>query len=115
MKSRNILFANLVQNTKESRLNIPWKKITTQKDPLLYAKAELEFFHLFADYSEDKNTSKIYFGFMCITKPSRLQVLPGVWDTSENIIECGFFDTQQKGLQYFQKLQKMFSSFNVLS
>ncbi len=112
---KSIYFANLLQNTKESRLQIPWKKFTSQKDPLLYAKGEVNQFIFYADvtYVEKEGEKIPLYGFSCTLKPIKLQVMPNVYEESEVFFEAGFYSSQKEGLKYFAKLRNILRGFNI--
>ena len=112
MIHKNILFANLLQNTKELKLNIPWKKFGSQKDPLLYAKAETDYFMFIADISYVNDVP--YYGYNCFIKPIRTQVLPNTFEEQETFFEGGFHKCQKEGLKFFVKLQKILQEYQVL-
>jgi hypothetical protein len=110
MIPKNILFANLIQNTKELNLTIPWVRCNLKSDKKLYAKAEISNFILLAEYTTVKDTD--FYGFMLSTKPKKLQVLPGVEEETEIFFECGFFENQKRGLSYYAELRDTFQRFS---
>jgi hypothetical protein len=107
---KNIVFTNLLQNTKELKLAIPWEQIELKRDPLLYASAKINNFKLWADlsYLMDGDNSIPMYGFSITSEPIKLQVLPGVEEETETIIECGFFKHQKLGLKYLVKMKNLF-------
>ena len=111
-KRKRIYFANLIQNTKELKLTIPWKRFGSQKDPLLYAKAEMGNFNFFADTSY--LGEEVYYGFNCSIVPQNLQVLPLVYEEEEVFFDGGFYSSQKEGLKYYIKLQKILESYKIL-
>lgn len=110
-KKRNIYFANLVQNTKELKLDIPWRKLSSRQDPLLYAKAEIGDFVLHADLSLSGDTT--YYGFNCYIKPVKIQIFPNVYESQEVYFDGGFYLEQKAGLKWYMRLQKVLANFKV--
>lgn len=101
MIKTNILFANLVQETKELNFPISWKKNSSQKDKLLYADAELaNNFRLFADISYREDIP--FYGFGLCGPSKIIQVMPNEWEPSELFFDMGFFSSQKAGLQQIQ-------------
>ena len=117
MIHKNILFANLLQNTKELKLSIPWKKFGSLKDPLLYAKAEVNNFLFFADITyiqEDADAPPTpFYGYTLTIKPVRTQVMPCVYEDSEVFFEGGFYRVQKDGLRWFLKIKDTLRGFDV--
>lgn len=116
MTAKNIIFANLIQNTKELHLNIPWKKFTSQKDKLLYAKADVNEFSFYADLSyiqEDSEEETCFYGFGLSLKPVKLPVLPNVLEDSEVIFEIGFYRSQKEGLKQYLRLKEVLKGFSI--
>lgn len=112
---KNIYFANLIQNTKELKLNIPWKKFGSLKDPLLYAKADINQFVLLADLSCLQKGGVLIpmYGFSCTIKPTTIQVLPGVHEENEVIFDGGFYENQKEGLRWYLRLKEVLKGFKV--
>jgi hypothetical protein len=103
----NILFANLQQETRELRLDIPWKKNSSQKDKLLYADGQLnKGFRLFADVSYLEETP--YYGFGFCGPNKLIQIMPNQWEESEFFYDLGFFSSQKQGLVEVKKLLELF-------
>ena len=110
-KRKSILFANLVQNSKELGYKIPWKKFNSVKEPLLYAKAQLGSFLLFADLSY-KN-EEIYYGLLLSLPLGECQIMPEEFEESETIFELGFNKNQKKGLEKLSYISDLLQEFNL--
>lgn len=110
-RKKSILFGNLVQNTKELNYKIPWKKYNSVKEPLLYAKAQLGAFALFADLSY-KNDD-IYYGLLLTLPLGEIQVLPEEFEESETIFEIGFDRNQKKGLTKLALVADLLQEFSL--
>jgi hypothetical protein len=110
-KRKNILFANLIQNSKELGYKINWKKLNTTKDELLYAKAEIGSFILFADYAY--RDEKIYYGLLLSLPLGQCEVLPKDFEESEVLFEIGFNENQKKGLEKLAVIQSLLEGFQL--